>query len=382
MLPTASSSAIQPSSRHKVHDFLSRVRMNVSASAPTDLAALPRRDLRAWLDRSGHADREREVWNWLHRKGRRTFTALREAYLPGTLIDRLEHEATVGRPEIAFRHVSEDGTRKWLLRFPDGQRVETVFIPDGARGTLCVSSQIGCTLTCRFCHTGTQALARNLTSGEIVGQVLLARDEIGDFDLPAESPRRLTNVVFMGMGEPLANYDAVADAVHVLADPDGLSISRRRITVSTSGLVPAMERCGRELGIGLAVSLHAARDEIRDAIMPINRKYPLADLLRACRNYPGLSNTRRILFAYTLLDGINDTDADARDLLRLLSGIPAKVNLIPFNPWPGAPYLPSPLERIHAFQHLLNDGGLTAPIRHTRGDDILAACGQLKTNGE
>jgi 23S rRNA (adenine2503-C2)-methyltransferase len=345
-----------------------------------DLAALPRPDLRAWLHASGHADREREVWNWLFRKGERGFSGLRAARLPGSLVTRLEREATVGRPEITFRHVSADGTRKWLLRFPDGRQVETVFIPDGPRGTLCVSSQVGCTLSCRFCHTGTQALARNLTSGEIVGQVLVARDELGDFSLPAESPRRLTNVVFMGMGEPLANYDAVADAVRVLADPDGLSISRRRITLSTSGIVPALERCGRELGVGLAISLHAARDEIRDAIMPINRKYPLADLLRACRNYPGLSNTRRILFAYTLLDGINDADHDARDLLRLLSGIPAKVNLIPFNPWPGAPYLPSPRERIRAFQRILNDGGLTAPIRHTRGDDILAACGQLKTS--
>lgn len=345
-----------------------------------DLAALSRPQLRDWLAASGHAAQEGRLWTWLHRRGGRDFAELGgHGRMPAALLGRLAEEACVGRPSVVWEHASGDGTVKWLVAFADGQRVEMVFIPDGRRGTLCVSSQVGCTLTCRFCHTGTQSLARNLTAGEIVGQVLLARDRIGDHGFAMEKPRRLTNVVFMGMGEPFYNYDAVAAAVRVLSDRDGLAISRRRITVSTSGVVPAIERCGRELGVNLAISLHAARDELRERIMPLNRRYPLADLMRACREYPGLSNNRRILFAYTLLRGVNDSDDDARDLVTLLGDLPAKVNLIPFNPWPGAPYEPSPRTRVRAFQEILLGCGLAATVRETRGDDIAAACGQLKT---
>lgn len=347
-----------------------------------DLASLSRRSLREWLAESGHAGREADVWTWLHRKGGRDASALgREGRLPGALVDRIGAKAVVGRPGLVWEHRSGDGAVKWLVGFGDGRRVETVFLPDGTRGTLCVSSQVGCSLSCRFCHTGTQGLSRNLTPGEIVGQVLLARDRIGDHGLSSGARRRLTNVVFMGMGEPLHNYDSVAAAVGVLSDPDGIAISRRRITVSTSGVVPAMERCGRELGVNLAVSLHAARDGLRDELVPINRRHPLAELMRACRSYPGLSNSRRLLFAYTLLRGVNDADGDAADLVRLLHGLPAKINLIPFNPWPGAPYEASPPRRVRAFQLRLLEAGLAATVRKTRGDDIAAACGQLRTEG-
>lgn len=348
-----------------------------------DLAALSRSQLRDWLAESEHAAQADRLWTWLFRRGGRDFAELGgHGRVPVALLRRLENETRVGRPDVVWEHRSGDGTIKWLLAMEDGQRVETVFISDGRRGTLCVSSQIGCTLTCRFCHTGTQSLARNLTAGEIVGQVLFARDRIGDHELTAETPRQLTNVVFMGMGEPFYNYDAVADAVRVLSDRDGIALSRRRITVSTSGVVPEIERCGRELGVNLGISLHAARDELRERIMPLNRRYPLAELMRACRAYPGLSNNRRILFAYTLLDGVNDSDDDARDLVALLGRMPAKVNLIPFNPWPGAPYEASPRERVRAFQEILLAAGLAATVRETRGDDIAAACGQLRTVGQ
>lgn len=348
----------------------------------TDLAALSRAQLREWLAESDHAAQADGLWTWLFRRGGRDFSELGgHGRLPAALVQRLLREAAAGRPNAVWEHTSGDGTIKWLLSLADGQRVEAVFIPDGRRGTLCVSSQVGCTLACRFCHTGTQSLARNLTAGEIVGQVLLARDRIGDHDRTAETPRRLTNVVFMGMGEPFYNYDAVADAVRVLSDRDGLAISRRRITVSTSGVAPGIERCGGELGVNLGISLHAARDELRERILPLNRRYPLAELMRACRAYPGLSNNRRILFAYTLLDGVNDSDDDARDLVALLGDLPAKVNLIPFNPWPGAPCEPSPRERVRAFQKILLAAGLAATVRETRGDDIAAACGQLRTAG-
>lgn len=344
-----------------------------------DLAGLPRTRLREWLSRSGHARWEAELFTWLYRKGGRDLAALTACGLPGALMARLEQETVVGRPHVRFPHLSSDGTAKWLLELEDGQRIESVFIPDGARGTLCVSSQVGCTLTCRFCHTGTQGWTRNLTSAEIVGQVLVARDQLGEWDLPSSAPRRLTNIVFMGMGEPFYNYENVAEAVRLLSDPAGIAISKRKITISTSGVVPAIRRCGAELGVNLAISLHAAEDRLRNEIMPLNRKYPLAELHRACREYPGLSAARRILFAYTLLDGVNDATSDAEALLRWLGDLPAKVNLIPFNPWPGAPYRPSPLPRIRAFQRILNDAGLGAQIRYTRGDDIMAACGQLKT---
>jgi len=259
--------------------------------------------------------------------------------------------------------------------------VESVHIPEAARGTLCVSSQVGCTLTCRFCHTGTQRLVRNLSAAEIVGQVMLARDELGEWPAPA-ADRQLTNLVMMGMGEPLYNYDNVAKALRIVMDGEGIAISKRRITLSTAGVVPAMRRCGEELGVNLAVSLHAVSDELRDRLVPLNRKYPLAELLAACRDYPGVHNARRITFEYVLLKGVNDSPADAREMTRLLKGIPAKVNLIPFNPWPGAPFECSSPEAIERFAEILFEGGLTAPVRQPRGQDIMAACGQLKSASE
>lgn len=348
-------------------------------AARTDLVGLSRVALRSWLERSGHGAHERVVWTWMHRRGGRDFSGLAALNMPRDLIRRLTEEAAVGRLPVEFRHRSGDGTEKWLVVLPDGHRIESVFIPETSRGTLCVSSQVGCTLTCRFCHTGTQPLARNLTAAEIVGQILVARDLLEEWSLPGEAPRRLTNIVFMGMGEPFYNYDAVAEAIRVLMDRDGIAISKRKITVSTSGVIPGMLRCNEELGVNLSISLHSARDDVRDGIMPINRKYPLAELMAACRAYQGVSSSRRLLFAYTLLKGVNDSDEDAKALLKLLDGLPSKVNLIPFNPWPGAPYEPSPMERILAFQQILHDARMITQIRHTRGEDILAACGQLKT---
>jgi 23S rRNA (adenine2503-C2)-methyltransferase len=291
---------------------------------------------------------------------------------------RLAADYVIRRPAVSRAQTSADGTRKWLLRFPDGQEAESVYIPDAGRGTLCVSSQVGCTLTCRFCHTGTQRLVRNLSAAEIVGQLMVARDELGDWPSP-KADRQLTNLVMMGMGEPLYNYDNVAKAIRIVMDGEGIAISKRKITLSTAGVVPAMRRCGEELGVNLAVSLHAVSDELRDEIVPLNRKYPLADLLAACRDYPGVHNARRITFEYVLLKGVNDSPADAREMARLLKGIPAKVNLIPFNPWPGAPYDCSSPQAIERFAQILNDAGLSAPVRTPRGQDIMAACGQLKS---
>jgi 23S rRNA (adenine2503-C2)-methyltransferase len=267
------------------------------------------------------------------------------------------------------------------LRFPDGQEVETVYIPEEGRGTLCVSSQVGCTLSCTFCHTGTQRLVRNLTAAEIVAQIMVTRDALGEWPSP-RSDRQVTNIVLMGMGEPLFNYDNVAEALKIIMDPEGLSISRRKITLSTAGVVPAIRRCGAELAVNLAVSLHAVRDEIRDRLVPLNRKYPIAELLDACRSYPGASNARRITFEYVMLNGVNDSLADARELVRLLAGIPAKVNLIPFNPWPGAPFECSSEPAIAAFSDIVFAAGYSAPVRTPRGRDILAACGQLKSDTE
>ena len=292
---------------------------------------------------------------------------------------RLATRYELRRPALSHALVSADGTRKWLLRFDDGHEVETVHIPEEDRGTLCVSAQVGCTLTCSFCHTGTQRLVRNLTAAEIVAQVVVARDALGEWPSPPLD-RQLTNIVLMGMGEPLYNYDNVAAALQTVMDPEGLAISRRRITLSTAGVVPMLRRCGEELGVKLAVSLHAVRDDIRDVLVPLNRKYPIAELLDACRNYPGLSNARRITFEYVMLKGINDSPADARQLVRLLAGIPAKVNLIPFNPWPGAPYECSTAGAIKAFSDILFAAGYSAPVRTPRGRDILAACGQLKSD--
>jgi 23S rRNA (adenine2503-C2)-methyltransferase len=325
------------------------------------------------------AFRARQLWSWVYHHGARDFDAM--TTLAKSLRARLAERYRLDRPAIARAQVSRDGTRKWLLRTPDGQEVESVHIPEATRGTLCVSSQVGCTLTCRFCHTGTQRLVRNLSAGEILGQVMLARDELGDWPSPA-ADRQLTNLVMMGMGEPLYNYDNVAKALRIVMDGEGIAISKRRITLSTAGVVPAMRRCGAELGVNLAVSLHAVSDALRDEIVPLNRKYPLAELLAACRDYPGVHNARRITFEYVMLKGVNDSPADAREMARLLKAIPAKVNLIPFNPWPGAPFECSSPEAIERFAQILFEGGLTAPVRQPRGQDIMAACGQLKSASE
>jgi 23S rRNA (adenine2503-C2)-methyltransferase len=292
----------------------------------------------------------------------------------------LAERFAIGRPEVVEQLVSTDGTRKWLLRTPDGNDFEMVFIPDADRGTLCVSSQVGCTLNCRFCHTGTMQLVRNLEPAEIVGQVMLARDALGEWPSQPEG-RMLTNIVMMGMGEPLYNFDNVRDALKIVMDGDGLGLSRRRITLSTSGVVPMMARAGEEIGVNLAVSLHAVTKEVRDEIVPLNRKYGIEELLEACAAYPGANNARRITFEYVMLKDRNDSDADARELVRLIRKykLPAKVNLIPFNPWPGAPYECSSNNRMHRFAEIVNDGGLSAPIRTPRGRDIFAACGQLKS---
>ena len=283
------------------------------------------------------------------------------------------------RPDISVNLKSTDNTRKWLLKFQDGHEAECVHIPETDRGTLCISSQIGCTLTCSFCHTGTMKLVRNLTPGEIVSQMMIARDALGEWPSPANASRLISNIVMMGMGEPLYNYEKVRKALNIIMDSEGIQLSRRRITLSTSGVVPMMQKCGEELDINLAISLHAVRDDLRDVLVPINKKYPIKDLLQACRTYPNASNSRRITFEYVMLDGINDTPADARELVRMIRGIPAKINLIPFNPWPGAPYDRSKTRAIIKFSEIVNDAGYASPVREPRGEDIMAACGQLKS---
>ena len=320
--------------------------------------------------------RARQLWHWIYNRGAIDFGVMTSLSKP--FRERLSARYELSRPAVSRSLVSTDGTRKWLLRFPDGEEVETVHIPEEDRGTLCVSSQVGCTLTCSFCHTGTQRLVRNLTAEEIVGQVMIARDALGEWPSPQDD-RQVTNIVLMGMGEPLYNYDNVAVALKIVMDPEGLSISRRKITLSTSGVVPMIHRCGAELAVNLAVSLHAVRDDIRDRLVPLNRKYPIAELLEACRTYPGSSNARRITFEYAMLKGVNDSPSDARALVRLLAGIPAKVNLIPFNSWPGAPYECSSDAAIKAFSDIVFAAGYSAPVRTPRGRDILAACGQLKS---
>jgi 23S rRNA (adenine2503-C2)-methyltransferase len=320
--------------------------------------------------------RVRQLWNWIYVHGARDFAAMTS--LAKDFRGQMAERFTLARPDVVTEQVSNDGTRKWLLRGEGGQEFESVFIPEPGRGTLCVSSQVGCTLNCRFCHTGTQRLVRNLSAAEIVGQVMIARDALVDWPSTGEN-RRLTNVVMMGMGEPLYNFDNVKAALAIVADGDGLALSRRRITLSTAGVVPMIKRAGDEIGSSLAISLHAARDEVRDVIVPINKKYKIAELLDACRNYPGLSNARRITFEYVMLKGVNDSLADARELVRVIRGIPAKINLIPFNPWPGAPYECSDWEQIEKFAEIVNRAGYASPVRTPRGRDIMAACGQLKS---
>ena len=320
--------------------------------------------------------RVRQLWNWIYVHGARDFGTMTN--LAKEFRALAAERFALARPEIVTEQISNDGTRKWLLRTEPGVEFETVFIPEPGRGTLCVSSQVGCTLNCRFCHTGTQKLVRNLTPAEIVGQLMVARDALGDWPSTGAN-RRITNVVMMGMGEPLYNFDNVKAALALVADGDGLALSRRRITLSTAGVVPMIARAGAEIGSMLAISLHAVRDEIRDVLVPLNKKYPIAELLEACRAYPGLSNARRITFEYVMLKGVNDSLPDARELVRLMRGIPAKINLIPFNPWPGAPYECAEWEQIEKFAEIVNRAGYASPIRTPRGRDIMAACGQLKS---
>ncbi len=344
------------------------------------LVGLDRAELEAELARLGAPPfRARQVWHWIYHHGARSFDAM--TTLAKDFRRELAARYTLARPDVARLQHSVDGTRKWLVRLADGSEVECVHIPEEDRGALCVSSQVGCTLNCRFCHTGTQRLVRNLTAGEIVGQVLLARDALGEWPSPKQG-RMLSNVVLMGMGEPLYNYEQVAKALRIVMDREGIAISRRRITMSTAGVVPMIRRCGEELGVKLAVSLHAVTDELRDELVPLNRKYPIAELLAACRDYPCASTARRMTFEYVMLKGVNDSTAEARELVRLLAGIPAKVNLIPFNPWPGSRYECSDQRAIAAFAEVLTKAGTIAPVRATRGQDIMAACGQLRTESE
>jgi 23S rRNA (adenine2503-C2)-methyltransferase len=348
-----------------------------------NLVGQPRHELAALLAEMGEKPmRAKQLWHWLYHRGETDFE--RMSTLSKDFRARLAESFFAGRPSIAREQTSEDGTRKWLLRFEDGNEAETVYIPDNDEegGAVCVSSQVGCTLTCRFCHTGTQLLVRNLTSAEIVGQFMTARDSYGEWPTPTDSVRKLSNVVLMGMGEPLFNYDEVAKAARILMDPEGIGLSKRRITLSTSGVVPMIKRLGEELGVNLAISLHAVTDELRDQLMPINRKYPLAQLMRALKDYPGLSNARRITIEYLMLKGLNDSLADARALVKLIEGIPVKFNLIPFNPWPGAPYEPPLLKDVKRFSDFLFEQGYSAPIRQPRGQDILAACGQLRSDSQ
>ena len=375
------------------------------ADGRVDLIGLSRKQITAvfeaaGLDAKAAKLRAKQVFHWLYHRGVTDFEAMTD--IAKTMRPWLAQRFVIGRPEVVEAQVSSDGTRKWLLRTADNHDFEMVFIPDATRGTLCVSSQVGCTLNCRFCHTGTMRLVRNLTPGEIVGQVMLARDVLGewprgsmaglDFDDSDDDEasdytpdgRLLTNIVMMGMGEPLYNFDHVRDALKVVMDGDGLALSKRRITLSTSGVVPMMARAGEEIGVNLAVSLHAVTKDVRDEIVPINRKYGIEELLQACADYPGASNARRITFEYVMLKDKNDRDSDAHELVRLIKqyGLPAKVNLIPFNPWPGAPYECSTPERIRSFAKIVFDAGISAPVRTPRGRDIDAACGQLKTAAE
>ncbi len=321
-----------------------------------------------------------QIWHWLYFKGVTDFglmTSLSKAYRA-----ELAEIFTLERPEIVTKQISKDGTRKYLLRIAGGHEVEVVYIPEKNRGTLCVSSQVGCTLTCPFCHTGTQKLVRNLTAGEIVGQILVARDDLNEWDNTPFDKRKLSNIVLMGMGEPLYNLDNVRDAMKIAMDPEGISISRRRITLSTSGVVPEIARAGEEIGCMLAISFHATTDEVRDTLVPINKRWNIEALLEGLRSYPRLSNSERITFEYVMLKGVNDSDEDAHRLVKLIDGIPAKINLIPFNPWPGSPYERSEWKRIEAFGDIVNAAGYASPVRRPRGEDIMAACGQLKSETE
>lgn len=356
------------------------------AAAPVNLSGLTREGLRAALVEARVCPPEKarmrasQVWRWIHHYGVTDFALMSDVAKETRA--RLAEAFTLARPQVVERQVSKDGTRKWLIRTAPGIEIETVYIPDvGRAGALCVSSQVGCTLNCTFCHTGTQKLVRNLTAAEIVAQVQVARDDLGEWPSPKED-RRLSNIVFMGMGEPLYNLDNVADAIDIIADNEGIAISRRRITVSTSGVVPQIPELGARTGTMLAISLHATNDPLRNELVPLNKKYPIAQLMDAIRAYPGLGNARRVTFEYVMLKGVNDSPAEARALVQLLRGIPSKINLIPFNPWPGTAYECSDWATIESFAAILNRAGYASPIRTPRGRDILAACGQLKSESE
>src|ERR1700684_1929944 len=353
----------------------------VLADGRRDLVGMDRAELTAEIATIGEpAFRVKQLWHWIYHQGTADFARMSSIAKP--LQARLAERFVIGRPEAAVVQTSVDETRKFLFRFRDGQEAETVYIPDpqADRGAVCVSSQVGCTLSCRFCHTGTQTLARNLGAPEIVGQFMAARDSYGEWPSPkGETPRLLSTIVLMGMGEPLYNYANIAKAMKIVMDGEGIGLSRRRITLSTSGVVPMMDRAGVELGVCLAVSLHAVRDDLRDEIVPLNRKYPIKDLIAACKRYPGASNARRIRFEYVMLQGISDSETDARALVYLIAGLPAKVNLIPFNPWPGSTYETSTPAAIKKFAAIVMEAGYASPVRTPRGQDILAACGQLKS---
>nr|Q07VN5.1 RecName: Full=Dual-specificity RNA methyltransferase RlmN; AltName: Full=23S rRNA (adenine(2503)-C(2))-methyltransferase; AltName: Full=23S rRNA m2A2503 methyltransferase; AltName: Full=Ribosomal RNA large subunit methyltransferase N; AltName: Full=tRNA (adenine(37)-C(2))-methyltransferase; AltName: Full=tRNA m2A37 methyltransferase [Rhodopseudomonas palustris BisA53] len=368
------------------------------ALAKPSLIGLSRPELMERLGGIGVAAAQRkmraqQLWHWIYVRGATDFAQMTS--ISKELRAQLAEHFTVDRPEVVTEQISNDGTRKWLLRLPSGQagerahEVECVYIPETDRGTLCVSSQVGCTLNCSFCHTGTQKLVRNLTAGEIVGQVMVAKDRLGDWPMAVastqdagENNRLITNVVMMGMGEPLYNFEAVRDALLIVSDNEGIGLSRRRITLSTSGVVPNIFRTGDEIGVMLAISLHAVRDELRNELVPLNKKYPLKELLQACRDYPGASNARRITFEYVMLKGVNDSLDDAKLLVKLLKGVPAKINLIPFNPWPGSAYQCSDWDQIEKFSEYIFNAGYSSPVRTPRGRDILAACGQLKSETE
>ena len=355
-----------------------------TADGRRDLVGMDRQQLVAEMETIGEkAFRAKQLWHWIYHQGATDFSVMSSIARP--LQEKLAERFVIGRPSVATVQTSTDQTRKWLFRFRDGQEAETVYIPDPDedRGAVCISSQVGCTLSCRFCHTGTQALVRNLGAAEIVGQFMAARDAYGEWPSPhGETPRLLSTIVLMGMGEPLYNYENIARAMKIVMDGEGIGLSRRRITLSTSGVVPMMDRCGEELAVNLAVSLHAVRNDLRDEIVPLNRKYPIEEVIAACRRYPAASNARRITFEYIMLRGVNDTPADARELVRLIAGIPAKVNLIPFNPWPGSPYETSSKTSIDKFAKIVMDAGFSSPVRTPRGRDILAACGQLRTDSQ
>ncbi|MGJ8587306.1 MAG: 23S rRNA (adenine(2503)-C(2))-methyltransferase RlmN [Yoonia sp.] len=355
---------------------------------PQNLIGLSRDQMRDALIAAGTPEKQAkmrvgQIWQWIYHWGVRDFALMTN--LAKDYRTMLAETFVIQLPEVVTRQVSEDGTRKYLVRIAGGHEVEVVYIPETDRGTLCISSQVGCTLTCSFCHTGTQKLVRNLTAAEIVGQIMVARDDLGEWPVqgaPKDETRLLSNIVLMGMGEPLYNFENVRDAMKIAMDPEGISLSRRRITLSTSGVVPEIARTAQEIGCQLAISFHATTDEVRDRLVPINKRWPIADLLDALRDYPKVSNSERITFEYVMLDGVNDSDEDAHRLIKLIKGIPAKINLIPFNEWPGAPYKRSSNNRIRQFADIIYKAGYASPIRKPRGEDIMAACGQLKSETE